>query len=184
MPDFKILILLVHPRLHKSRLNRALLERVARLECVHIHDLYEHYPDFYIDAEHEVTLLRQAEVIVFQHPFYWYSAPALLKECQDRVLDDGGLRSPEGHLLEGKTLLSVVTTGHSGDSYRHEGRNRFTMRELLTPYELIAHHCGMHYPDPVLIHGSRHLSDADLDAHAEAYAERLQQLCGGEVAHG
>ena len=60
----------------------------------------------------------------------------------------------------------------------------FTMRQLLTPYELIAHHCGMHYLDPMLIHGCSQLSDEEIDAYAEVYVTRLAQLSVQEVSHG
>ena len=59
------------------------------MEGVRLHDLYEAYPDFLIDVEAEQALLLEHDVIVFQHPVYWYSSPAILKEWQDLVLEHG-----------------------------------------------------------------------------------------------
>lgn len=61
----------------------------TQLSNVTVHDLYAHYPDFFIDIPREQALLREHEVIVFQHPLYTYSCPALLKEWLDRVLSRG-----------------------------------------------------------------------------------------------
>ena len=35
-----------------------------------MHDLYATYPDFFIDIHHEQQLLREHDVIIFQHPLY------------------------------------------------------------------------------------------------------------------
>ena len=83
----RVLILYAHPMPRKSRANRALAEAVRGLEGVTFHDLYEAYPDFFIDVAREKALLVEHDVIVLQHPFYWYSAPALVKEWLDLVLE-------------------------------------------------------------------------------------------------
>lgn len=178
-----ILILLAHPYLHRSRVNRALIERVEGVAGVTIHNLYEHYPDFYIDVAREQQLLLQSDVVVFQHPFYWYSAPALLKQWQDWVLKPEGAFGGQPHELAGRALLSVVTTGHRAESYQHGGHDHFSMQELLYPFKQIATHCGMRYLEPFLVHGSRHLCDQELNLHAERYAERLIELGKGSVLH-
>jgi len=46
---------------------------------VTIHDLYETYPNFHIQVKFEQDLLLAHDIIVFHHPFYWYSSPAILK---------------------------------------------------------------------------------------------------------
>ena len=69
-----------HPESQDSVANRVLLKPATQLSNVTVHDLYAHYPDFFIDIPREQALLREHEVIVFQHPLYTYSCPALLKE--------------------------------------------------------------------------------------------------------
>jgi len=46
-------------------------------------------------------------MIVFHHPFYWYSSPAILKEWQDLVLEYGFAYGHEGTALRGKKSLSA-----------------------------------------------------------------------------
>ncbi len=57
----------------------------------------------FIDIPREQALLREHEVIVFQHPLYTYSCPALLKEWLDRVLSRGFASGP-GKPTGGKVL--------------------------------------------------------------------------------
>ena len=71
----KVLLLYAHPESQDSVANRVLLKPATQLSNVTVHDLYAHYPDFFIDIPREQALLREHEVIVFQHPLYTYSCP-------------------------------------------------------------------------------------------------------------
>jgi len=84
-----VLVLFAHPALEKSRVNRRLAAAVADLPGVTLHDLYEAYPDFDVDVKREQDLLVAHDVLVVQHPFYWYSTPALVKQWEDLVLEHG-----------------------------------------------------------------------------------------------
>src|SRR6266545_285117 len=103
----KILILFAHPRLSGSHVQRA----VHDLPGVTFHDLYAAYPDFTIDVGHEQSLLLDHDLIVLQHPFYWYSAPAIIKEWLDLVLELGWAYGPGGTALRGKLMMNAITTG-------------------------------------------------------------------------
>jgi glutathione-regulated potassium-efflux system ancillary protein KefG len=172
----RVLILFAHPALHRSRMNLAMMEAVRDLEGVTFHDLYEVYPDLHIDVATEQELLLKHDVIVWQHPFYWYSAPALLKEWMDVVLEYGFAYGDEGRALHGKKLMSALTTGGPAEAYQAGGYNRFTMRELLAPMEQTANLCGMEYLEPFILHGVNLLKPAEVEAAAASYRERIQQL--------
>lgn len=173
-----ILILLAHPYPDRSRVNRALLQAVADLPAIVVHDLYGCYPDFHIDVEREQALLRQARIIVFQHPMYWYSAPALLKQWQDEVLEHGFAYGSQANELNGKLLLSVVSTGHRKESY-YDGEGRYTVEQLLRPFQQMARHCGMRYLDPFITYGARRLDAGGIAVQATAYRSRLLELRAG-----
>lgn len=177
----QVLILFAHPALEKSRVHRQLVAAAQQLEGVTLHDLYEAYPDFDIDVGREQRLLTEHELIVFQHPFYWYSAPALLKEWQDLVLQHGWAYGRSGTALHGKRLLSVISTGGGAQSYAGSGANRFTVRQLLAPFEQTARLCGMHYLAPFVIHGTHALSATEVHARAEAYRRLLAALRDGTI---
>jgi glutathione-regulated potassium-efflux system ancillary protein KefG len=161
----RILILFAHPALEKSRINRQLIRAIRGMDSVSIHDLYEQYPNFHIDVQVEQNLLLAHDIIVFQHPFYWYSSPALLKEWQDLVLEYGFAYGHHGTALRGKKFLSAITTGGSEQAYCRQGHNHFTIRELLAPFEQTARLCGMQYLPPFVIQGTHQLQEAHQVAH-------------------
>ena len=158
-----ILILFAHPRFEQSRINRALLRAVAGVPGVTIHDLYEHYPDFNIQVEREKALLASARIVIWQHPFYMYGAPALLKQWLDLVLEFGWAHGSGGDALQGKIAFNVVTTGGARESYQRTGRNRFTIGEFLVPFDQTASLCDMIYLPPFAVQGTYLLTDQQLD---------------------
>ena len=56
----KVLLLYAHPESQDSVANRVLLKPATQLSNVTVHDLYAHYPDFFIDIPYEQELLRRA----------------------------------------------------------------------------------------------------------------------------
>lgn len=156
----RVLILFAHPAYERSRVNRALVQAIQGLEGVTFHDLYEACPDLHVDVRAEQRLLLDHDAIVFQHPFYWYSAPALVREWQDLVLEHGWAYGRGATALHGKATLNAVTTGGPAEAYAPGGWNRFTMRQLLAPFDQTAYLCGMRYLPPFVVHGSLRFPDA------------------------
>ena len=144
----KVLILFAHPRLEKSIANAALLMGIPRHNAITFHDLYESYPDFNVDIKFEKSLLLSHDVIIWHHPFYWYSAPPLLKQWIDLVLEYGWAYGKGGDKLQGKLIFNVLTSGGKKEVYHAEGRNRYTVREFLRPFEQTARLCHMNYLPP------------------------------------
>lgn len=172
----RVLILFAHPALHRSRVNLSLMKVVQDLEDVTFVDLYEEYPNLHIDYQQEQERLLHHDVIIWQHPFYWYSTPAILKEWMDVVLEHGFAYGQGGRQLVGKKLMSTITVGGLEESYHSQGTHRYTMREFLAPMDQTAHLCGMHYLEPFIIHGSQQLSDDQLQEWARRYRQRIEQL--------
>ena len=138
-----ILILFGHPAFKRSTINAALREAVEMLEGVTFHDLYASYPDFLIDVSDEQQLCESHDIIIFQHPFYWYSTPAIVKEWFDLVLEHAWAYGSTGYALKGKITFQALTAGGSQESYCEDGLNLFTIRELTTPFRATANLCGM-----------------------------------------
>lgn len=172
----KILILFAHPKFEKSRANNALISRIKNVDNITFHDLYEEYPNFHIDVKREQTLLQQHDIIIWQHPFYWYSSPAILKQWQDMVLEFNWAYGPEGKALEGKTVMNVITTGGTRDVYCSEGYNSFTVNQFLRPFEQTAKLCSMHYLPPFAVMGTHSISDDEIENYANQYETLLDIL--------
>ena len=169
----RILILFAHPALEKSRVQYKMARQIRRLQNITFHDLYQVYPDLDIDVEQEKKLLLQHDIIIFQHPFYWYSAPAILKQWQDLVLEHGWAYGSGGRALAGKKIFNAITCGGPRAVYQKEGRNRFTINELLAPFNQTAFLCHMTYMPPFVVFDTLKLTDADIELHALKYEELL-----------
>ncbi len=177
----KILLLFFHPRFEDSRANKRLIDACSSMEHVTIRDVYELYPDFDIDVAAEQALLVRHDIILWQHPFYWYSCPPLMKQWIDLVLEYGWAYGKGGEQLAGKWIMNVITSGGAFEAYRKDGRNRFTYRELLAPFDQTAHLCKMEYMPPFVVPGANRISDEVLEEHAMHYAEVLLFLQQKEV---
>jgi glutathione-regulated potassium-efflux system ancillary protein KefG len=180
--DSRVLVLFAHPAFHRSRVHRGLARAVQRVDGVTFHDLYDAYPDFDIDVAYEQALLAAHDRIVLQHPFYWYSTPALVKQWLDLVLEHGWAYGVNGTALAGKRLLCAVSTGGRERSYQPSGVNRHTVRELLAPIELTARLCGVAFVEPFVVHGTHDLGAAEIAAAADAYARTVAAFRDGKLA--
>jgi glutathione-regulated potassium-efflux system ancillary protein KefG len=149
-----------------------MINEIKDLPNVTIHDLYAAYPDFFIDVALEHQRLLEHDVIIFQHPMFLYSCPALLKEWFDRVIDKGfafGTRSA----LKGKYWRSVITTGGQESAFSPDGYNKYPLEQILQPFELTASLCQMQWIDPLVLYWSRNVSQGERERHAQNYRQWL-----------
>ncbi|MFY0714429.1 NAD(P)H-dependent oxidoreductase [Seonamhaeicola sp. NFXS20] len=174
----KVLILFAHPKFEKSRVNAALIERLKDKAHVTFHDLYEQYPNFHINVQREQELLLQHDIVIWHHPLYWYSSPAILKQWKDLVLEFNWAYGPNGKVLHNKTVFNVITTGGSREVYCTEGYNTYTINEFLRPFEQTAKLCGMNFLPPFAVMGTHHLSDEDLLNYTNQYEQLIDLLQG------
>lgn len=171
----KTLLLLAHPAFDRSVAGQALLAAVQDLENVTVHDLYSVYPHSLINVDREQKLLLEHDRIVIQHPFFWYSTPAIVKEWFDLVLEYGWAYGDGGNQLHGKTLLTAITTGGSADAYCKDGHNCYSIDEFLRPVEQTARLCGMEYETPFVVFGALTLSKEALAEEATRYRNLLTE---------
>ncbi len=178
----RILILFAHPRFENSRNHSLLAGSVPDIPGITFHDLYEKYPDFNIDTSREKQLILDNDIIVWQHPFYWYSSPPLLKQWIDLVLEFGWAYGPGGNALQGKLVFNAITAGGPRSAYSREGYNRFTLPELLAPFDQTAVLCKMTYLPPFVIHGTHRITDKEKKMLSEQYSYLLKRLSSGEFS--
>ncbi|MDF2675381.1 MAG: putative NADPH-quinone reductase [Clostridiales bacterium] len=165
----KTLVIVAHPNMNGSRINKRFMEEIEKQPDVTINNLYETYPDEKIDILREQQLLLDHDRIVLQFPFYWYSTPSLLKKWQDEVLAFGWAYGPEGDKLSGKEIIVATSTGGPEHSYVAGGYNRYSMSELLKPLQAMSNLIGAKYLIPYVFHKAMMVTDEEVEAGAIDY---------------
>lgn len=169
----KILVLLAHPKYEHSHVNLQLTKAISGLDNVEIRDLYQLYPDFDIDVQAEQEVLLLSDVIVWQHPLYWYSCPPLMKQWIDLVLEFGWAYGPGGIYLKNKLVLSSITSGGTDAAYSKEGRHGHTLEEFLLPLLQTAKLCNMRYLPPFHVGGTHRIQKDELLEAAAQYRNTI-----------
>jgi glutathione-regulated potassium-efflux system ancillary protein KefF len=175
--DLRALVVFADPSLHRSRISRRVADACASLPGVRVQDLYQLYPDFYIDVRRERALLKGAPLVVFVFQLHWYAMPALLKEWFESVVKpEWAQREPRR--LQGKTAFAAVACASLETDYRPGGLHGRPLADFLAPLEQSVKACGMAWMDPHVFYGAD-AGDADAAGrHAEALRARLAQHAG------
>ena len=185
-----VLVLLAHPSIEQSRVNRRLVEAIRQsidaagsanidprptgaTPRIAVRDLYALYPDYLIDTAVEQACVAAARLVVWLHPIHWYGMPPLMKLWLDEVLAFGWAYGPGGQALRGKDLWLVASTGSPEEAYHPSGHNRYFFDAFLPPYEQTAALCGMRFIEPLMLHGAHRVDDAALGDHAAMLVDRL-----------
>lgn len=170
----KTLIILTHPNMAQSKLNKTLIEMVKNESNVTVNDIYATYKNANaIDVAKEQALLLSHDRIIFQFPFYWYSTPSLLKEWQDKVLEYGFAYGSTGDKLKGKPFKIAVTIGAAEEAYQKEGFMQATISELLKPLQTMALMTQMIFTPIFTVYGALSITDAELTQKAKEYRDIL-----------
>lgn len=168
-----ILLVYAHPHHERSVAQRALLEAVRDLPGLREHRLYDRYPDFSIDVAAERALLADARLVIWQHPLYWYHAPALLTLWFEQVLERGWAFGEGGDALAGKDVLWVTSTGATAEGYAPGGVHGHPFETFEPALRQTARFCRMNWLAPVVVHGAHRITSDELAACAAAYRARL-----------
>lgn len=178
-----IVIISGHPNLTTSTANSVILEEVKKqLPNIQIRELGKLYPDFNINVADEQNALANADIIVWQFPFYWYSVPALMKKWIDDVHTYGFAYGSTGDKLHGKPLIVSLTAGGDEIGYSQGGHEGREIGEFFHQFEATAHLCGMNYQMPIYSYEMHYISGVSSDDdlakvqnNAKAHADKLVQ---------
>lgn len=175
----QVVVLLAHPNIKESQANKALMDAISDMEEVGIYNLYEMRNEDVFNVEMWSTAISHAAALVLQFPFYWMSAPFILKKWLDEVFTYLA-KTPA---VAGKTLIVATTTGSEYDAYRSGGRNGFTVDELLRPYQASAVHAGMVWQTPLVVYGMG-TSEAgkNIAEGANCYKQRIEALVKKDIS--
>lgn len=177
-----VLVISGHPDLERSYTNTAIINAVEnQLSNLEVRKLDQLYPDFNIDVTKEQAALINADIIVLQFPFYWYSVPALLKKWIDDVFSYDFAYGAKGDKLKGKEFILSFTVGGPASSYSPLGYNHFPISDLIKPLQQTAYLAGLNFHDPIYTHQMVYIPGVyneleDVVARANDQATRLINL--------
>ena len=85
----------------------------------------------------EIQKIKEAELVIFVSPIWWFSVPAILKGWFDRVLAmgvtwDGGKIYEKG-LMRGKQAMLIAAGGGPSEYYQENGKHKATAKQILHP---------------------------------------------------
>lgn len=129
---------------------------------------------FAADVQAEMDKLAWADLVIFQHPLWWFDAPAILKGWYDRVLAAGfaygGGKMFDKGVFTGKRALVSITTGGPAASYPD-------LAEILKPtlYGRL-YFCGMQVYQPFAAFAIAHQDDETRARILADYRERIANL--------
>ena len=176
----KPLLLVFHPDLSQSKVNRALvatLQDQDKIDIVDIQKLYNGSLDIMNDGAIEAQRLISASHIILQFPIYWYSVPPIFKAWMDAVLTRMFylFYEQEGQHIEGKPLYLHITVGNLSSAYQKLGQNGFTLDELMAPLKATARRCGLIWHPPHVIFNANQLNENDITEQTSLSLKQFEQ---------
>lgn len=159
----KTLIVVIHPNLEQSVINKRWIQELKKLpEKYEIYDLHSAYPDEKINIVKEQKLVEAFDKIVFQFPFYWFNCPPLFKKWLDEVLTYGwAYGSKSGYKLQGKKITLAISVGIDEADYTTSGKYRYTLKELTAPFEITFQYVKANYQPLFAFYGMEHNAKAE-----------------------
>ena len=174
----RLLVYYAHPGNKHSRVNKKLAQIAKEHSSLTFVDLYQEYPRYDINVDLEQERLIQHDVILFQHPLFWYSTPSLIKEWIDLVLEHGFAFGAGGDKLKGKIMMNATSAAGPEDAYASKGYQHYPLRTFLTPLEQTARLCHMQYSAPYVLYSSLTAEeDKEIAQHVEGYRAMLDAIC-------
>ena len=165
----KVLVIYSHTYPEISIAGKAILEVHKATSNFEVRNLDELYPDLNkIDVAAEQKALVEADVVIFQHPIFWFNVPSALKRWMDEVLKYGFAYGTGGDKLHGKKFIHSFTTGASADDYAGE-----LGMALSDSVRATVNYCGMDYVQVFPLYGQPAVTSSNVAQEAKTHAEKL-----------
>lgn len=151
----KTLVIVAHPSIETSTINRRWVEELKKYpEKYTVHELYKNYPDEHINVEKEQKLVEAHGDLVLQFPIHWFNCPPLLKKWLDDVFTYGwAYGSNGGDKLKNRKVALAVSAGIKKEDYSENGRYRYTLEQILVPFETTFRYCHANFRSVFAFYG-------------------------------
>lgn len=168
----KTLVIYAHPDYKNSFANRIILEEFSKYAPeAEIRNIAELYPDGNFDIETEQKKLLDADILIFEFPFWWYSSPSIMHRYLEQVFTHGFAYGEEGVALQGTKFFLSFTTGGNREAYTKEGYQHYTIEDFMPQFIAMANLTGMQLVDTIVSYGMVILDPADTEHNDAVEAE-------------
>lgn len=180
----RTLVIIAHPDLASSNVNRCWFNKLNQYyDQITLHDLYSHYPSHKIDPSFEQSLIENHQNLVIQFPIYWFNCPPLLKQWLDEVMTYGWAFGSLGNKLKNKKVGLAVSAGIKEADYCESGHYKYTLEQILRPFELTMNYVQADYQPIFAIYGSNNepdypdkITQNDIEKSADHYVNWMKKL--------
>lgn len=133
------------------------------------------------DIKKEMEKLLWADLIIFNFPLWWFSAPAILKGWVDRVFAmgfayGGGKGVYDTGVFKGKKGMLTITTGGPEIAYGPQARNGDINEILFHIHHGMLYFTGMDVLPPFIAWSVARLSEDERKGIIERYISHLGNL--------
>lgn len=173
----KTLVVVTHPNIETSVVNKRWIEELKKYPNQYtVHELYKVYPDENIDVQKEQALIEAHGNLVLQFPIFWFNCPPLLKKWLDDIFTYGWAYGSKGDKLKNRKIGLAVSAGIRKEDYSPEGRYRYTLGQLLAPFETTFRYCHANYRSFFAFYGTeKEPGDNDPSAEVETPTTKLEK---------
>ncbi|XP_062985829.1 ribosyldihydronicotinamide dehydrogenase [quinone] [Elgaria multicarinata webbii] len=132
------------------------------------------------DLIEEQRKVKEADLVIFQFPLYWFSVPAIMKGWLDRVLVQGFAhdfpKCFESGLLKNKQALLSFTTGGDKEMYSKGGVTGDIRHSLWPMQHGILHFCGFSILAPQICYAPESVAEEERVQMLTSWVKRLRTL--------
>lgn len=173
------LVIVIHPNFEESVVNKLWVNELSKFpDQYYVHNLHAAYPDGVIDVKKEQELIEAYDHIVFQFPFYWFNCPPLFKIWLDEVLTYGwAYGSTSGYKVGNKKVALALSVGIDEKEYSLEGKYKYTLEQLLVPFEVTFSYIQADYRGFYAYYGiERDSSDEAIRSSITPYLQFIERI--------
>lgn len=132
------------------------------------------------DVDEEISKFKQADIVIFQYPVFWFMVPGVMKSYIDDVFQyDVFFTAPRaaygsGGLMDGKAFMLSTTWNAPLEAFEENGFNGPSVEAALLPMRRALLYCGF----SELPHFSAHdvMKKPQIEKDAEAFKKHLNEV--------
>ena len=177
-----ILIVLGHNNFANSKVNKEMISKAQELKNVRVLDIYKKHQNTIIGKNMDVKkisedkdLLLNADIIIYQFPYHWYTSPPLLDYWIEYALSWGWAFGSQ-FALKDKITTVAFTAGEIKEDYTSKGRSLFDASIFVKRFEATASYCKMKWIKNFSVIGASHIDEAGIKKEAEKYKDWLIKI--------